>query len=117
MRYVLAVLLLICFVSTAHSYDMARISKTDLTGVWATKNSFLWLYEDKTMKLLNENCFLKARGTWKFEMGGLHVYINGEEAFWRQVLEVPDKLTGGKNIRFADNGTWMFFGRDTNKKC
>lgn len=113
-----SLILLLCLTfSISHSYDLEKISKADLSGIWATKNSFLWFYKDRTMRLLNKNCFLKARGNWKFEFGGLHIYVNGEEVFWRQVLEVPDKWIPGRNIRFADNSTWMFHGRDTGMKC
>ncbi len=116
MRYVLAVLLLAGSVSISHGYDMARISKADLTGIWFTKNSILWLYEDRSMKLYNKvTCALKATGKWKFEFGGLHMYVDGKEVFWRQVLEVPK--TGNRNMRFADNSTWWFFHKNTDRKC
>ncbi len=116
MRYVLAVLLLFGSVSISHSYDLRQIAKTDLTGVWFTKNSIVWLYEDRSMKLYNKIiCALKATGRWKFEMGGLHMYIGGKEVFWRQVLEVPK--TGNRNMRFGDNSAWMFFDKNTDWKC
>ena len=118
MRYIAVVLLLLCSFSISHGYDLEKISKADLSGIWATKKSFVWLYKDRSMKLYDQvTCGLKATGKWKFEMGKLHMYIGGKEVFWRYVLELPKKWYGGQEMRLADNSRWMFHGRDTSRKC
>lgn len=117
MRYIAVVLLLLCSFSISHGYDYERISKADMTGVWSAGKSFVWLYQDRSMKLLNQNCYLKARGRWRYEGGGLNIYVNGKRIFWRQVMELPKNWYIGYRMRFTDNSTWLFHGRDTNQKC
>lgn len=119
MRYIIAILLLLCLTfSIAHGYDILKISKADMSGVWVTDKYMIWLYKDRSMKLYNgTTCNLEATGKWKFEMAQLHMYYAGREIYWSYVIEVPKKWIPGRWIRFANNQRWMFFGRDTNRIC
>lgn len=94
-----SLLLLFCSFSISHGHYYERISKADMTGVWSTDKSFVWLYKNRKMKLLNQNCFLKALGNWRYDGGSLHIYVNGKRIFWPQVMELPKNWYIGYHLR------------------
>ena len=97
--------------------DIRQIMDADLVGVWSTGKSYIWLYEDRSMKALASNCSLIGRGTWEFEIGALGIYSYTKKLFSGHVLKVPTNPKMGNKMLFATMREWLFMGRDTDQKC
>ena len=100
-----------------HTDALREAMGADLVGVWSTANSFVWLYDDHTMKTLTQNCFLKGTGTWRFEYGNLMLYVGDKEVFFRVILSVPTKPMAGDKMVLDTTAEWMFMSPDTDEEC
>lgn len=117
-KFLFVFALLIFSVVIAHGNDRRQIWKAELVGVWSTPGSFVWLYQDRTMKVLKKNCRLVGIGTWEFEYGQLRLFAsNGKEVLFRHILEAPTSPKFGDKIVLDTKREWVFMGRDTSTKC
>ena len=121
MLRILCVLMLVAGLvipSIAHAkYDIRQVLDADLVGVWSTGKSYIWLYEDRSMKVLGSNCSLIGRGTWEFEIEALKIYSYTKKVFSGHVLKVPTNPKMGSKMLFATMREWLFMGRGTDQMC